>query len=256
MFTIGCDPEFFMHNKGKFISSIGKIGGSKKEPLPIGNGCSVQEDNVAVEFNTPPAQTCQAFIESINWTLKEISKRVANLNLSISQASAVQFDEDQLDSIEACTFGCDPDFNAWTGKENPPIMVMGTAQERLRTAGGHVHVGTDLDPIQVIKAMDIFLGCPSVIMDTDGQRRAFGYGKAGAFRKKPYGVEYRVLSNFWIWDKENIEFVYNQTQKALDFVKNKGKIMSDHKKYILAAIDGNNPKYAKHIMDYFGVLNA
>ncbi len=39
--------------------------------------------------------------------------------------------------------------------------------------------------------------------DKDTERRGM-YGKAGAFRPKPYGVEYRTLSNAWLSNDERI----------------------------------------------------
>ena len=41
------------------------------------------------------------------------------------------------------------------------------------------------------------------------------YGAAGAFRPKPYGVEYRVLSNAWLLTEDRMRFVYKQTVKAV-----------------------------------------
>jgi hypothetical protein len=41
------------------------------------------------------------------------------------------------------------------------------------------------------------------------------YGKAGAFRPKPYGVEYRVLSNRWLNSEALIRWVYNQSQLGM-----------------------------------------
>ena len=65
---IGSDPETFLRDAaGKYISSVGLIGGSKDEPMPIGNGCSVQEDNVTVESNTPPTNDPQEFVNAINY---------------------------------------------------------------------------------------------------------------------------------------------------------------------------------------------
>ena len=56
---LGCDPEILLVNAtGKYISSVGLIGGSKDFPRPIdGEGNAVQEDNVSVEFNTPPCKS-------------------------------------------------------------------------------------------------------------------------------------------------------------------------------------------------------
>ena len=44
------------------------------------------------------------------------------------------------------------------------------------------------------------------------------YGKAGAYRLKSFGVEYRTLSNFWIFDERNIQWVYDGVQAAVDLV--------------------------------------
>lgn len=255
MFTIGCDPELFLHHKGKFISAIDLIGGSKQMPKPIGDvaGYAVQEDNVAVEFNVPPATSCEQFVKSIQWTINEIEKMVTPYELSLSQAASAVFNPDQLEHPKAQEFGCDPDFNAWTKRVNPRPK---TEDPNFRTCGGHVHVGTELDPILVVRAMDVFLGVPSVIIDTDTERRRL-YGKPGAYRKTSFGVEYRVLSNFWIWEKELIEMVFEQTQKALHFATTeRSKALFDAKygSWIQKAILNNNKNDAHHIINHFGVL--
>ena len=62
--------------------------------------------------------------------------------------------------------------------------------------------------------MDILLGLPSVILDADTERRAM-YGAAGAHRIKPYGVEYRSLSNFWLGSEQLQEWAYEQSILAV-----------------------------------------
>lgn len=217
-FKIGSDPELFLVDaQGKFISAVGLIGGTKYEPLPISMvGHAIQEDNVSVEFNIPPADDCKEFIANIDFVLSHLQHKVNAIGLKFSQKAAVSFDEDQLQTLEAQTFGCEPDYNAWTLQPNPKPT---TDDPNLRSCGGHIHVGTDLDRVQVVRAMDMFLGVPSVLLDEDNVRRKL-YGKAGAHRPKEYGVEYRTLSNFWIWSTKTKEWVYEQTRKALEFVAN------------------------------------
>ena len=207
MLTIGADPELFLKDKsGQYKSSIGLIGGSKEVPFPLGRqGCAVQEDNVAVEFNIPPASHMRSFVDSIQYGMDEIKKIVPDLELAIE--ATAEFPEAELQTPEAKVFGCDPDFNAWTRSKNPRPRSM---NPQLRSAGGHVHFGytAELAKDKLIKACDLFMGVPSVLMDGDARRREL-YGKAGAFRPTSYGVEYRVLSNFWLKDKKLIEWAWN-----------------------------------------------
>jgi len=56
--------------------------------------------------------------------------------------------------------------------------------------------------------MDLRLGMWSLTEDKDTNRRKL-YGKAGAFRPKSYGVEYRVLSNFWTFTEANRKKVWD-----------------------------------------------
>jgi hypothetical protein len=93
-------------------------------------------------------------------------------------------------------------------------------------AGGHIHFGwtedadtTDLQHMMngfdLVKQLDWFLGAWSVKHDKDVERRRL-YGKAGACRIKPYGVEYRVLSNFWVMDKALRLEVWNRMVSAIE----------------------------------------
>jgi hypothetical protein len=220
--NLGCDPElFFVNDAGKYISSVGLIGGTKDFPRPIGEGCAVQEDNVAVEFNTPPCASADAFIRSINYNKEFIQKRCDELGLKLAIVPSAVFDSDQLNTQAAQEFGCEPDFNAWAdGKQNPRPKA---GNQNLRSAGGHIHVETKLDKLEVVKAMDLFVGCPMIEFDPDTGRREL-YGKCGAFRPKSYGVEYRTASNAWIQTDERIRWAWDQTEKALQFVADGFKI--------------------------------
>lgn len=252
MFTIGADPELFFKQDSKFISVVGLIGGTKREPMDIGAGCAIQEDNVAAEFCIPACNSAADFIKSINYAVSDIQQRANKLGLSLATltASAV-FDEDQLQTQQAQEFGCDPDYNIYTGQANPRPKARNKA---LRSAGGHVHVGTKKDPFHVIQALDLYLGVPSVLIDKDTQRRKL-YGKAGCYRPKPYGVEYRTLSNFWIWNNDTIKWVYHQVNDALEAAEdihyNFNDEMTDE---VITCINTGDKKLASKFIDIYDII--
>lgn len=252
MIVVGADPELFLQTlEGKLRSSVGLIGGTKTSPRPISeDGHAVQEDNVSVEFNIPPSDSAEKFVHNINHVLAYLKGYAAEKGLVFSKLPAASFPEEELMTMEAQVFGCEPDFNAYTLEANPRPFC---ADLNLRSCGGHVHVATDLDKAAVVKAMDIFLGVPSVFLDSGdaSRQRRMLYGKAGAHRPKAYGVEYRTLSNFWIWDSGLIRWVYEQTEKALDFVKtNRGFTMDD---VVQQAINGSDKHAAQQVLDAYGV---
>jgi hypothetical protein len=112
-------------------------------------------------------------------------------------------------------FGCEPDFNAWTLKPNPRPE---SEDMFLRSAGGHIHVafdGNKMEKIELVRVLDYVLGVPCTLADPDRRRQEL-YGKAGAFRFKKYGIEYRTPSNYWTKSKQWIEFIYTQTQYGLN----------------------------------------
>lgn len=247
-FTIGADPELFLLKDGKPFSAIGLIGGTKEEPKPLQkSGFFVQEDNVSVEFNVPPAHNHEEFIANIGYVMSSLKKKLKKFEFS--EDSALVFDEIQLMHPKAMEFGCEPDYNAWTKQINPRPRA---ADAALRSAGGHVHVGTKEDPIEVIRAMDLFVGCPSILKDKGTLRRQL-YGKAGAFRQKRYGCEYRTLSNFWIFKDELIKWVYDQTAKAIDFVESGETIDPKHGEIIQECINNSNEKAYELLRATYGL---
>ncbi len=246
---LGADPEVFLcDNTGKHISVIGLIGANKWEPLQIADmpfGFTLQEDNVALEYGIPPAASADELVHNIQ-AVMEKSKNWLN-GLAFSGLSCTVFDKDQMMHPYAHQFGCEPDYDAWTqevnGKPNPPHPFM-------RSAGGHIHVETNADPLEVVKYMDLHLAVPSVIMDTHGASRRQMYGKKGAHRPKPYGVEYRVLSNFWIFDEKYIRWVWEATAKALQM---KEKISDTLGDYIDIAVNNNDKQMAWALIEEYNL---
>lgn len=252
--TIGADPEFFIYSEleEKFIPSIGLIGGNKNYPTMItSEGHAIQEDNVMVEYCVPPACTSEEFIKNINFVKEYINETILQkLGYVPKYIASARFDLDDLDHRQAREFGCMPDYNAWLeGKCN---VFAKPADSSLRTAGGHIHIGYDnpdaQTTIDIIKAMDLVLGLQSLILDTDTERRVM-YGKAGAFRFKPYGGEYRVLSTFWTANDDLIKWAFDNTHTAIKMV-NDGLIITNPDEIVNCINDCNKDLALELLSDY------
>ena len=220
--TLGSDPELFVTKGGKFRSAYGLIPGTKKEPHPVENGM-VQIDGVALEIGITATDDEDTWVNNHKSVLKQLRDMVPEeYEFALVPACKFNFRHLNAQPDEAKELGCDPDFNAYTLEANPRPNAATT----LRTASGHVHIGfcedadiTDPAHIQrcatLVKQLDCYLGIPSVYWDHDEDRRKL-YGKAGAFRPKPYGVEYRVLSNAWLKDENLMRFVFRGANLAVE----------------------------------------
>lgn len=252
--TIGADPEFFLKDKitGEIVSSEGLIGGTKQEPKAISDlGHNVQEDNVAVEFGFNPVIDSESFIRDINICIDYIKENIPN-NLEPYIVASTTLDEKYLQSKQAKAFGCEPDLDVWARKPN----IAPSANTNVRVSAGHIHVGYEKPRIPVteklIKMMDLFLGVPSVLMDEDRDRRKM-YGKAGAFRIKNYGCEYRTLSNFWITSDNLITWAFNNTQLAVSKVNDNLEISAKDAKDIQKCINNYDEKLAIKLISKFKI---
>lgn len=254
--TIGCDPELFLVHKdtGKPTSALGIIPGTKECPVDIGKGCALLIDNVMAEFCVPPAKIAGEMHDSIQHALSAIKEKAAKHNLTTSIVPSLTFDDDQLDNPHAQMFGCSPDFDAWREQVNDAPIP--TPELKLRSAAGHIHIGYEKSNINtslaLIKLMDLFLGVPSIILDEDKDRRKL-YGNAGCFRPKPYGFEYRTLSNFWIDDLDKIEWVFQNIQLAIDMFENDVNISEDDQKNIVKCINSQNSDLANQLVQQFNI---
>ena len=254
-FTLGTDCEIFAQDKtGKHKALCGLVGGTKQKPepmefLPI--GYAYQEDNVAVEFNIPPADNVYQWFANVSTARNTLEKLIqTKLGYSFSKECAVSFDTKELKHPNALVFGCEPDYNAWKLVENRKPQA---TDKNLRTAGGHIHVGSPVDMVKGVRNMDLFLGVPSIILD-DSQgsvKRRELYGKHGAMRPKPYGWEYRVLSNFWVFDDKLIYWVWNATNLALNF---RHTFTKKEEKIITECIDNGDKVVASNLIKHYGLL--
>lgn len=273
LLRVGADVEMFLRNKasGAHVPCIEVVGGTKQHPLPLPGlpeGFARQEDNVMLEFNIAPASTGPELRANIGLALHSITGLLDQKGLAYHIVPSMRFHPTQLDHPQAKTFGCEPDFNVWDRCVNE-FGEIPEESKTLRTAGGHVHVSflldgkvpqfpDDVESMEnVIMALDMFLGVPFTAADRDLERRKL-YGKAGAFRAKPYGIEYRVLSNYWITSPARTEFVFHQVEKAFSYInqfepKDCNAQLRQYRSYVVTGINDDHAANRSWVMRNFGV---
>jgi hypothetical protein len=251
----------------------GLVGGTKKDPIPVmeGNGFAIQEDNVTLEFNTPPASTPQEFGDSIRKMLLYLFDLMEKKDCIINPSSSAIFSKELLEKHEkAYEFGCEPDFNVWFRSVNqkPEFCPFVIGKEKgigeYRVAGFHIHTSylVDYEPptledVEIfVKAQDLFLGVPSVLLDIDRMRRHY-YGRAGAFRLKEYGHEYRVLGSGLLGLTNVGEWVFQQTSRIIEFLNNNEnakQLIHFHGSHIVSAINAPDESMARDLVKIFGII--
>ncbi len=218
---VGCDPEVFVKQDGVFKSAFGLIKGDKANPQKVNRG-AVQVDGMALEFNIDPAHSEDEFCINVQDVFNTMKLMVPDYE--VVAVPVAHFDPAYIKNQPAAALelGCDPDFNGWNGLVNNKP----NGERPMRTASGHVHIGwtkgMDInDPAHIaqcnaaIRQMDFYLGLPSLAYDSDQERREM-YGKAGCCRYKPYGTEYRTLSNAWLKSEALMRWVYRNTVKGMN----------------------------------------
>lgn len=219
--SLGADPELFVrdiecHEYGGIIPVCGWLGGTKGQPQPLDDasrGYFVQEDGITAEFNIPPAASATEFTDTVTCAVTLLQHRITakSENYRLYPAPYVELPQEYLMRYypDSYRFGCSPEFDAYAeGAPVPPVSENDLALTNgveYRFAGGHLHIGMANRgvyslpiPKYVLAAFfDLAVGLPSVARDTQGPRRQL-YGQAGRFRPTKYGIEYRVLSNYWV----------------------------------------------------------
>jgi hypothetical protein len=208
--TIGADPEVFILDKttGNYIDPMWVTFGTKQDPEPLGVG-HIQADGCAIEFNIPPSNSEDEFVNNIKSMMQALNERVKEVNSDwdIVVTPIINWRGDI--PFHALETGCDVDYNL-NGKVNPkPTLV-----DKVRTGGGHIHIGYDTPKTRkeaFTKALEVAkVVNPHILKlqssEASMERRKY-YGN-GAFRPKPYGVELRDLDNTWLLSEESIRQVY------------------------------------------------
>lgn len=237
--SVGTDPEYMLMNKytGDFKSSLDIIPGTKQAPYnldELGEGFSLQKDNVLLEFCVPPVFndngiTADDFIEMHNNVYRAIEYTkeafLEDTPYNIVAQSVAKYKPEELDNEYARTFGCSASINAWT---TDTFVVENDPNNLYRGAGYHIHIGyTNQDiesTLQLVKLLDIFVAVPNLRNNSEAVENAIRrkqYGRAGDFRITPWGgFEYRVLGSGAITGVYDAVEIYRGIEKAFKYLNN------------------------------------
>lgn len=258
--TLGADPErFVMDARTRAVIPVcGWLGGTKHAPEQlysslgkIVKGYKVQEDNIMAEYNIPPAQGIREFIQNIHTGEQLLQERIykENPEYILYPYNYARLRRSVLAQHEgALTFGCSPEFDAYEeGAEcervsSDALIVADTVEwpdpEEMRYAGGHLHLGitskgkyaADIPHYVFAAFCDASIGLRSLRYDRQGGRRKL-YGQAGRYRPTKYGIEYRVLSNYWVTSFERTS------------------VVAEHAFTLMATLANNTVAYVQNLFD-------
>ncbi len=269
----GTDAEFFLRDKnsGEIVSAEGFVKGTKYRPFRFDKEASpwytTQLDNVLAEITIPPASCFEEFFKAITKAREYIHSTIPENLETVALASAI-LDEKYLQTDQARAFGCEPDFNAYTkGINEKPFCE----NFQLRSCGGHIHTGFDGIEVKfrgdvynyevdeqrasIVRMLDLHVSVPLVIMEPDSERKLL-YGKAGAFRPKPYGLEYRSPSNWYLNDESTVKWAFESVQNAFKYLGSKGVLADDLATHVEKVINTNNKSEASSLVKDFNLQLA
>ncbi len=231
---IGADPEVFVNSlvtdaRGRAvrwepIPAFGLFGGNKEKPVQMEGleaGYMYLEDNAALEFNIPPQETSGGFVDAIQAAKSWMQRNLLDeRKLTYSEQSVMELAPKYQRDPRGQEVGCLADHDSYDNDGAKRKPFSGATLGNTRYAGAHIHLAYNVEVVPAFVAarfLDLFLSLPYIEYDKQGPRRDT-YGKAGLFRPKSYGVEYRTLSNWWVFTSTAMQ--ERVAQQALRFARN------------------------------------
>lgn len=226
-FTIGGDPEFIISDKNdNIVSAIDVVKGTRNKRIKI-NKNEYYYDNVLAECTILPSNNKEEFIFNVKNSIDTYKKLI--YPYKITDLSSNYFSKKDLLHKDARKSGCSVEYCAYSLETISSKKINKILNStNLRTAGGHIHLGTDLGKnhescVMLVRMLDLFLGFASLLIDNNIQsvERRKIFGQAGRYRQPKYGIEYRTLSNFWLFNDKLVGVIYDICEFTIDFTKEK-----------------------------------
>lgn len=226
-------------------------------------------DGMLAELNPEPVHCREWVLDRLRVCLMSIYEALESKDVDLSAKAVIHIPKITREkaSKEELELGCEPDYNAYTGKAN--ILPINAEQKSFRTGGGHIHLsknsnsgrfekyGNDFipnhskvvfgvkgrkreivdtyEPIieELVTVLDYMCGLPCVILDEDdAAKRRKLYGQAGSYRIPEHGIEYRVLSNFWMRHPALTSFAFQLARTGLQIAVQDVSVVDELKEVI------------------------
>lgn len=151
--------------------------------------------------------------------------RAKDPNARLTLQNVVELPTDVLTKADDkyIQFRCSQSYNIYN---DPGAKVQDARQYKFRCSGGHIHFGltrslTAPGIEQIVRGLDGILGIIGVSLadGIDNPERRRTYGRAGEFRLPSHGIEYRVLSNFWLTHPAITMLVFDIARASLRFAE-------------------------------------
>ena len=219
---IGCDPELFLFDNvlDRIVPACGIVEGSKESPIMLINGGMVQLDGTVLEFGTPPVEpTGTNFSSALTATLNIIRKQLSDKYGSRYElrcgASAAYSPEDIAANHEGLIVGCDAQY-VMVKPDQPTRAILestGKLSPDCVPIGGHLHFGfvdnmesklvenhSAIRYTETMRKADVSTIMQDVHCSSSRERKnVMGFPtNTPAIRIKPYGIEFRNLSSYWL----------------------------------------------------------
>ena len=226
--TFGCDPELFIESGGQIVesSTVVEEGGIR---LGTYNNSKIVRDGVQVELN-PEAGPCRAELgNEISRLFRKLRDTLRSAGAQPSFKSVITLSDVEMERLSDASkvLGCARSKNLYNQRSSVNVGK----DFRTRSAGGHIHLGVhhnlgvDLLKLpkwdeRLVALLDILVGNTCVLIDRDpmAAERRKTYGRAGEYRLPTFGLEYRVLSNFWLRAYPLMSFVTGMSRLAVNIL--------------------------------------
>lgn len=195
----GTDAEFFLQNsRGQIIPASQVIPGLKHDPFKLENGVC-HPDGLSLEVGCPPSDTPQGMLANLFKVIDEVKVKFLDpAGVTIANCFEVFVSDAVNPSKDDLAFGCGSEYQLGSSHMYKQSDLSSTSQKRY--SGFHIHIGytkdqpdnyfSYVDAGRLVGLLDTLVGKHNI---NTSDARAMQYGGIGAFRVKPYGIEYRCM---------------------------------------------------------------